>query len=102
MVAGALVALVIAAVTSLALPIAVRRMIDHGFDQIDRGLIDSYFIAIMAMALVLAAASALRYYFVISIGERIVSDMRREVFDHVTRLSPPSSTSTSRARSSRG
>lgn len=88
MVAGALVALVIAAVTSLALPIAVRRMIDHGFDQIDRGLIDSYFIAIMAMALVLAAASALRYYFVISIGERIVSDMRREVFDHVTRLSP--------------
>ena len=42
----------------------------------------------MAMALILAAASALRYYFVITIGERIVSDMRREVFDHVTRLSP--------------
>jgi ATP-binding cassette subfamily B protein len=61
MVAGALVALVVAAVTSLALPIAVRRVIDHGFDQIDRGLIDSYFIAIMAMALLLAAASALRY-----------------------------------------
>ncbi|WP_245300416.1 ABC transporter transmembrane domain-containing protein, partial [Rhizobium sp. YK2] len=88
MVAGAIISLVIAAVTSLALPVAVRRMIDHGFDQADRGLIDSYFIAIMIMALLLAAASALRYYFVISIGERIVSDMRREVFDHVTRLSP--------------
>ena len=88
MVTGAIISLVIAAVTSLALPIAVRRMIDHGFDAADRGLIDSYFIAIMAMALVLAAASALRYYFVITIGERIVSDMRREVFDHVTRLSP--------------
>ncbi|OCI93210.1 ABC transporter [Rhizobium sp. AC27/96] len=88
MVAGAIIALVIAAVTSLALPIAVRRMIDHGFDAADRGLIDSYFIAIMAMALILAAASALRYYFVITIGERIVSDLRREVFDHVTRLSP--------------
>ncbi|MFS8044511.1 ABC transporter transmembrane domain-containing protein [Rhizobium sp. BR 314] len=88
MVGGAIVALVAAAVTSLALPIAVRRMIDHGFDQADRGLIDSYFIAIMIMALILAAASALRYYFVISIGERIVSDIRREVFDHVTRLSP--------------
>ncbi len=88
MVAGALVSLVVAAVTSLALPVAVRRMIDHGFDQVDRGLIDSYFVAIMIMALLLAAASALRYYFVISIGERIVSDMRREVFDHVTRLSP--------------
>nr|WP_145631972.1 ABC transporter transmembrane domain-containing protein [Rhizobium sp. ERR1071] len=88
MVAGAIISLVIAAVTSLALPVAVRRMIDHGFDQADRGLIDSYFVAIMIMALLLAAASALRYYFVISIGERIVSDMRREVFDHVTRLSP--------------
>ncbi|MFT4180316.1 MAG: ABC transporter transmembrane domain-containing protein [Rhizobium sp.] len=88
MVAGAIVALVAAAVTSLALPLAVRRMIDHGFDQTDRGLIDSYFLAIMAMAVVLAVASAMRYYFVITIGERIVSDMRREVFDHVTRLSP--------------
>ncbi|WP_425348536.1 ABC transporter transmembrane domain-containing protein [Rhizobium miluonense] len=88
MVAGAIVSLVVAAVTSLTLPIAVRRMIDHGFDQADRGLIDSYFIAMMIMALILAAASALRYYFVITIGERIVSDMRREVFDHVTRLSP--------------
>lgn len=88
MVAGAIVALVAAAVTSLALPLAVRRMIDHGFDHTDRGLIDSYFLAIMAMAVVLAVASAMRYYFVITIGERIVSDMRREVFDHVTRLSP--------------
>ena len=88
MVAGALVALVVAAVTSLALPIAVRRVNDHVFYQIDRVLIDIYFIAILALALLLAAASALRYYFVISIGERIVSDMRREVFDHVTRLSP--------------
>ncbi|AYG60350.1 ATP-binding cassette domain-containing protein [Rhizobium jaguaris] len=88
MVLGALIALVAAAVTSLALPLAVRRMIDHGFDQSDRGLIDSYFAAIMVMAVILAVASAMRYYFVITIGERIVSDMRREVFDHVTRLSP--------------
>ncbi|WFU08143.1 ABC transporter transmembrane domain-containing protein [Rhizobium sp. CB3090] len=88
MVLGALIALTVAAVTSLALPLAVRRMIDHGFDQSDRGLIDSYFGAIMVMAVILAVASALRYYFVITIGERIVSDMRREVFDHVTRLSP--------------
>jgi len=42
----------------------------------------------MVMAVVLALSSALRYYFVITIGERIVSDLRREVFDHVTRLSP--------------
>jgi ATP-binding cassette subfamily B protein len=88
MVAGAIVALALAAITSLALPLAVRRMIDHGFTHSDSTFIDSYFVVIMIMALVLGIASALRYYFVITLGERIVSDLRREVFDHVTRLSP--------------
>jgi ATP-binding cassette subfamily B protein len=88
MVTGAIVALTLAAITSLTLPLAVRRMIDHGFSQSDSTFINSYFAMIMAMAVVLAAASALRYYFVITLGERIVSDLRREVFDHVTRLSP--------------
>ncbi|NLS05541.1 ATP-binding cassette domain-containing protein [Rhizobium sp. P32RR-XVIII] len=88
MVAGALVALVVAAVTSLALPLAVRRMIDHGFTQADGNFINSYFAMLTVMAVVLAAASALRYYFVITLGERIVSDLRRDVFAHVTRLSP--------------
>jgi ATP-binding cassette subfamily B protein len=87
-VAGALTALTVAAVTSLALPLAVRRMIDHGFSQADSSFINSYFVMLMVMAIVLAVASAMRYYFVITLGERIVSDLRREVFDHVTRLSP--------------
>ncbi|MFC5756267.1 ABC transporter transmembrane domain-containing protein [Rhizobium sp. GCM10022189] len=88
MVAGALIALALAAVTSLAIPLAVRRMIDHGFTQADGTFINSYFAMLMVMAIVLAVASALRYYFVITIGERIVSDLRRDVFSHVTRLSP--------------
>jgi len=88
MVAGALAALALAAVTSLALPLAVRRMIDHGFTQPDGTFINSYFAMLMAMAVVLAIASALRYYFVITLGERIVSDLRQDVFAHVTRLSP--------------
>ncbi|WP_413710227.1 ABC transporter transmembrane domain-containing protein [Rhizobium sp. Rhizsp82] len=88
MVAGALVALALAAVTSLALPLAVRRMIDHGFTQPDGTFINSYFAMLMGMAVVLAIASALRYYFVITLGERIVSDLRQDVFAHVTRLSP--------------
>jgi ATP-binding cassette subfamily B protein len=88
MVSGALVSLALAAITSLALPLAVRRMIDHGFTHSDSTFIDSYFVVIMIMALVLGIASAMRYYFVITLGERIVSDLRREVFDHVTRLSP--------------
>lgn len=88
MVAGALVSLTLAAITSLALPLAVRRMIDHGFTQPDGSFIDSYFVMLMVMAVILAMASALRYYFVITLGERIVSDLRRDVFAHVTRLSP--------------
>lgn len=87
LVTGALVALALAAVTSLALPLAIRRMIDHGFTQPDGSFINSYFAMLMVMAIVLAIASALRYYFVITLGERIVSDLRRDVFAHVTRLS---------------
>jgi ABC-type multidrug transport system fused ATPase/permease subunit len=88
MVAGALVSLALAAVTSLALPLAVRRMIDHGFTQSDGSFINSYFAMLMVMAVVLAIASAMRYYFVITLGERIVADLRRDVFAHVARLSP--------------
>ncbi|KQV66104.1 ABC transporter [Rhizobium sp. Root1220] len=88
MVTGALVSLALAAVTSLALPLAVRRMIDHGFSEADGRFINSYFLMLMVMAIVLAIASALRYYFVITLGERIVADLRRDVFAHVTQLSP--------------
>ncbi|MCR6501227.1 ABC transporter transmembrane domain-containing protein [Shinella sp. CPCC 101442] len=88
LVCGALAALVMAAVTTLALPIAVRRMIDHGFSGADAGFIDTYFTMLFALAGLLALASAMRYYFVITLGERIVADLRREVFAHVTRLSP--------------
>jgi ATP-binding cassette subfamily B protein len=63
-------------------------MIDHGFTQADGSFINSYFLMLMIMAIVLAIASALRYYFVITLGERVVSDLRRDVFNHVTRLSP--------------
>ena len=88
LVAGALVALVAAAVTTLVLPLAVRRMVDHGFSESDAGFIDTYFMMLFALATVLAVASATRYYFVITLGERIVADLRRDVFAHVTTLSP--------------
>ena len=84
LVCGALAALVMAAVTTLALPIAVRRMIDHGFSGADAGFIDTYFTMLFALAGLLAQASAMRYYFVITLGERIVADLRREVFAHVS------------------
>ena len=88
LVAGALVFLLLAAVTTLILPTAVRRMIDHGFVGADAGFINTYFVMLLGLAVVLAAASALRYYFVITLGERIVADLRRDVFAQITRLSP--------------
>jgi ATP-binding cassette subfamily B protein len=88
LVAGALVFLFLAAVTTLLLPTAVRRLIDHGFSNSDASFVNTYFGMLMILAVVLAAASALRYYFVITLGERIVADLRRDVFDHITRLSP--------------
>lgn len=88
MVAGALFFLTLAAATTLVLPLAVRRMIDQGFNHTDTNFINSYFGMLVIMAVVLAVASAMRYYYVITIGERIVADLRREVFNHVTALSP--------------
>ena len=87
LVIGALAFLLLAAVTTLTLPMAVRRMIDHGFSAQDAGFINTYFSMLAAIAVMLALASACRYYFVITLGERVVSDIRRDVFDHVTQLS---------------
>lgn len=87
LVIGALAFLLLAAVTTLTLPMAVRRMIDHGFSAQDAGFINTYFSMLAGIAVMLALASACRYYFVITLGERVVSDIRRDVFDHVTQLS---------------
>ncbi|MDP3897820.1 MAG: ABC transporter transmembrane domain-containing protein, partial [Mesorhizobium sp.] len=88
MVAAAIVFLALAAATTLALPLAVRRMIDHGFSGGDSAFIANYFSMLVVLAAVMAFASACRYYFVITLGERVVSDIRSDVFAHVTRLSP--------------
>ncbi len=88
MVAAAVFFLLLAAATTLTLPLAVRRMIDHGFSTSDSTFIANYFSMLVIIAALLALASAGRYYFVITLGERVVSDLRREVFEHVTQLSP--------------
>jgi len=88
MVAGALIFLALAAAMTLTLPLAVRRMIDHGFDGGDSTFISQYFSMLLVVAALLAVASAARYYFVITLGERVVADLRRDVFEHVTKLSP--------------
>ena len=84
---AALLALTVAALTTLIVPVAVRRMIDFGFSAEAAALIDSYFTVMIAVAAMLAASSAMRYYLVITLGERIVADLRGDVFAHLTQLS---------------
>jgi ATP-binding cassette subfamily B protein len=86
---AAVVALFVAAITTLVVPVAVRRMIDFGFDQQHLGLIHQYFAVMVAVAAILALASASRYYLVTTLGERVVADLRAAVFGHVVSLSAP-------------
>jgi len=88
LVAGALLFLVLASAATLVLPTAVSQMIDHGFSNEDGSAIRDHFIFLIAVGSVLAVASAMRYYFVVTLGERVVADLRRDVFNHLTRLSP--------------
>jgi len=85
---AAIAALVVAALATLAAPLAIRRMIDVGFSASDGGFVNRSFLALIVLAALLAAASACRYYLVITLGERIVADLRRDLFAHLLRLSP--------------
>ncbi len=84
---AAVVALLAAASATLVVPLAVRRMIDNGFNHESAQFIDQYFGMMIVVALVLAVASASRFYFVTWIGERVVADLRDAVFRKLTDLS---------------
>ncbi|HEY2136504.1 MAG TPA: ABC transporter transmembrane domain-containing protein [Xanthobacteraceae bacterium] len=86
-VAGALAALLVASLATLAVPIAVRRMIDLGFSAERVELVDQYFAVMIAVVAALAGASAARYYLVTTLGERVVADLRAAVFGRITQLS---------------
>ncbi len=85
---GAGLALVVSAGAMLAIPMAVRRMIDHGFGAKDGAMIDQYFMMLIGIGFALALASASRFYLVNWIGERVVADLRSDVFAHLARLGP--------------
>ncbi len=88
MLAAALVALMVSAAAMLVVPLAVRRMIDVGFAAHDGGFIDRYFVTLIGIGLVLAVASASRMYAVNWLGERVVADLRTDVFGHLATLGP--------------
>jgi ATP-binding cassette subfamily B protein len=85
---AALTALILAAAATLSLPLAVRQMIDYGFGGDDPGSVDRYFLVLFAIAAALAVFTALRYYYVTWLGERVVADIRDAVFSHMLRLNP--------------
>ncbi len=85
-VAGTLTAVTAAAAATLAVPMALRRVIDYGFTQQRAGLINQYFFGLLGIAALLAIASGARFYFVTTLGERVVADLRAKVFQHLCRL----------------
>lgn len=80
-------ALVFTATISLILPLAVRRVVD-GFSEDNVALLDQYFSAALGIAAALAVGTGLRYYLVTRLGERVVADIRKAVFERVITLSP--------------
>ena len=84
---AAFCALVFTAGISLILPIAVRRVVD-GFGEATTQLLDKYFLAALVVASLLALGTGLRYYLVTRLGERVVADIRKAVFDRVVGMSP--------------
>ncbi|MFB0933072.1 MAG: ABC transporter transmembrane domain-containing protein, partial [Pseudomonadales bacterium] len=84
----ALVALLVSSAALLAMPIAVRNVIDHGFSVEDAANVDRYFFVLLMFALVIGVFGAARAYFVGWLGERVVADIRDKVFRHVVRMDP--------------
>ena len=84
----AAVALLVSSAALLAMPIAVRNVIDHGFSVEDAANVDRYFIVLLVFALVIGFFGAARAYFVNWLGERVVADLRDKVFRHVIRMDP--------------
>ncbi|MEJ7747513.1 MAG: ABC transporter transmembrane domain-containing protein [Luteimonas sp.] len=79
-----LLALAVASVATLSLPFAFGKMIDHGFSS--GANVDRAFLFLFVVALVLALASAARFYFVSLLGERVVADLRRQLYGHLIGL----------------
>jgi ATP-binding cassette subfamily B protein len=87
-IAAALVALIIAAGCVLVLGQGLRHVVDAGFGSRDPRLLNAALAAVVAVAVVLAGATWTRFYFMMSVGERMIADLRKSVFAHVLTLSP--------------
>ncbi len=84
----AFIVLIIAAVATLALPVAIKLIIDQGYLLQQHELINHYFILFVAIVAVMAVFSATRFYLVMWLGERIVADIRSKLYQHILTMEP--------------
>ena len=84
----ALVALLVASGAMLVLPIAFKGVIDQGMVVRDQATLDTYFVAFLAAAVIFGVFAALRFYLVTWLGERVVADLREDVYARVVRMDP--------------
>ena len=84
----AILALLVSSAALLAMPIAVGNVIDHGFSVDDAANIDRYFFILLFFVFVIGFFGAMRAYFVNWLGERVVADLRSNVFAHVIYMDP--------------
>ena len=84
----AMAALVLASAAQLTLPVAIRHLIDAGLLADSAASIDRYFLGLFAVAVAFGLFSALRFYLVTWLGERVVADIRDAVYRHIVRLDP--------------
>jgi ATP-binding cassette subfamily B protein len=87
-VAAAIVALLVAAGCVLAFGQGLRHVIDTGFASADASVLDRALAGVVVLSLLLAVATYARFYLMMSIGERVVADLRRAVFDHIVQFAP--------------
>jgi len=85
---AAFLSLLMASLATLVVPMALRRVIDHGFSPEGQSVINAYFGGLIGVVAVLALSSAARYYTVVTLGERVVADLRTAVFRRLTELDP--------------
>ena len=84
----AFIVLIIAAAAALALPIAIKSIVDQGYLLKQSDKTNQYFILLLAIVLVMAVFSALRFYLVMWLGERIVADIRSKLYQHILKMEP--------------
>jgi ATP-binding cassette subfamily B protein len=85
---AAAIALLVASGAMLVIPMALRDLIDRGMAAQDAATINRYFVAFLAAAAVFGVFAALRFYFVSWLGERVVADVRSDVYSRVVRMDP--------------